>query len=130
MTVHAIEVRTGTAAAQGAVQTALDNWRTAHTERLAEDRRDVTQTNSAADGTGTDFYNALVRFDQTANARDPLLDDLQNRLQQLPLNWAVIEYHTCDHDENADGRGGCSVEVERIVGTAPPQDIPRNRPPA
>ena len=107
MTVHAIDVYTATNIDFNTVTTAVQDWLANHQRALTEQDISMTQSNTRLDGTGTDFYHGLFRFDMDAETRDELQTALENNITQL--DWSIIRYHVCDHDEG--DRGGCAWDA-------------------
>lgn len=110
MTVHAIQgyLAPDSGMTDSDIQTAIDDWVSARTKWGQEDwDATVSRSNTAIDGSGTEYVQFRVRFTWDSDTKDNTLQKCADKFKNK-LAWFSLIYHTCYHDET----GGCSWEEE------------------
>jgi len=76
----------------------VDDWIVGH-DRWEQDSAEhsLSVTNSAIDGSGTEYLRGDFRFNRTDD-RGSIESSFQGLFQDI-FNWYRIGYHRCDHDE-------------------------------
>ena len=116
--IHAIKLEYD-AEATYLTETYIPQWLTTHTAwddpRCSNDPPVVTST---TDGSGVEYASGGVwRFAWSAST-SVLLDNLWSYVTSY-ADWARLQYHECDHDEEGDGSCEWREEHTRTHGTIP-----------
>lgn len=98
------------------MRTACEDWVSRYSETLTTQRLSLTHVTPPGDTT-SEHTTGYWRFSWSEDHQQ-LLDDLEADLQS-EVNWYVIWYHECDHDDSASNRSGCSWSDTREYGTVP-----------
>jgi len=123
MTVHNIRLAASTVNPNGdpvdvqVKKTEAEDWADSHDEVLETERAAFRASNTAIDGSGTDYYYASFRFAWTEDPTQ-LKSEVSNWLTDN-FEWWVVSYHECNHDGGADTRSGCEWDNEWSHGSPP-----------
>jgi hypothetical protein len=116
MTVHCVKVLAehpaGVTLQQA--QDAVQQWLDQHT-RTVEDEEVPLFVRDEQGSSAPPHFEGTYRF-TLDSTRSTLLDEIENVLQQV-VDWYIVAYHGCTHDE--DGGGDCTWNERREWGTVP-----------
>ena len=117
MTVHMIRIKAEKSVSLDKAQSVVGNWISNHLEVLKEERSGLSVANTEMDDSGIDYFRGSWRF-SLEDDKQNLISEIEEDLSQV-VNWYVVKYHKCNHDEDADSRGNCSWDEIEEYGDVP-----------
>lgn len=118
---HCIRIKTNSPGQAPPYRTTqvIDNWVGRYRERLPEQRQQAQGIEADPERGVPEHIVGLYRF-ASEEDRAAMLDDLETDLSDIgAISWAVLQPHTCWHDEENDD--GCieNTDERRTIGSPP-----------
>lgn len=101
------------------IRSAAEDWASSYSQALTSESYSIRELQSNPDSSADSVFY-LVGYWRFSYDEDEttLLDDIEARLQEY-VSWAVIRYHGCDHDGDANASCSWNSDKERVFGTDP-----------